>query len=125
MRRLLLGLALALLLAGCGQVEAEPPVEDPEETEEYAALIAATPVAQVEGETISPDGRFEVRTEGASGEYVSGVQPPEFLQIVDRETGEALWQGPGLAVAVRALVPGGRVPRPGVQRPDLERHYHL
>lgn len=89
-------LALVLLLAGCGQAEttAEPP-EEMGETDEYEALIAATPVAQVEGEAVSPDGRFEVRAEGASGEYVSGVQPPEFLQIVDRETGEVLWQDQG------------------------------
>ena len=96
MRKLLLGLALALLLAGCGQSgTTEEPPEETGDTDEYEALIAATPVAQVEGEAVSPDGRFEVRAEGASGEYVSGVQSPEFLQIVDRETGEALWQDMG------------------------------
>ncbi|WP_295733705.1 hypothetical protein [uncultured Oscillibacter sp.] len=96
MRKLLLGLALALLLAGCGQSgTTEEPPEETGDTDEYEALIAATPVAQVEGEAVSPDGRFEVRAEGASGEYVSGVQSPEFLQIVDRETGEVLWQDMG------------------------------
>lgn len=88
-------LAMVVLLAACGQAEAGSPMEETEETDEYAALVAATPVAGVEGKTVSPDGRFEVRTEGASGEYVSGVQPPEFLQIMDRETGEVLWQDYG------------------------------
>lgn len=96
MRKLLLGLALILLLAGCGQAgTAEEPPEETGEMDEYEALVASTPVAQVEGEAISPDGRFEVRAEGAGGEYVSGIQPPEFLQIVNRETGEVLWQDQG------------------------------
>lgn len=95
MKRRLWVLAMMLLLAACGQAEAGSPMEETEETDEYAALVAATPVAEVEGETVSPDGRFEVRAEGASGEYVSGIQPPEYLQIIDRETGEVLWQDHG------------------------------
>ena len=105
MKRLLGVLALVLLLAACGQAKmaetppeeakTEAPAETPEEVDEYEALIAATPVAQVAGEPLSPDGRFEARAEGASGEYVSGIQPPEYLQIIDRETGEVLWQDHG------------------------------
>lgn len=95
MRKLLFGLALVVLLAGCGQTRAKPPPKEEEEPDEYEVLISATPVAEVEGEAVSPDGRFEVRTRGASGQYVSGVQPPEFLQIVNRETGEVLWQNQG------------------------------
>lgn len=53
------------------------------EAAEYRALLEATPLAQVEGETLSPDGRFEVRTTGKSEMYVSGYVVPEFLQIVD------------------------------------------
>ncbi len=105
MKRLLGVLALVLLLAACGQAKmsemppeeakTEAPAEMPEEVDEYEALIAAAPVAQVAGEPLSPDGRFEARAEGASGEYVSGIQPPEYLQIIDRETGEVLWQDHG------------------------------
>lgn len=98
MKRLIGVLALLLLLAACGQagtVEAPPEEPPAEETDGYEALIASTPVAQVEGEAVSPDGRFEIRTQGASGEYVSGIQPPEYLQIINRETGEVLWQDHG------------------------------
>ena len=38
----------------------------------------AAPVAQVEGETLSPNGRFQVRTAGKSEMYVSGYVVPEF-----------------------------------------------
>ena len=94
-RRLWVLTVMLLLLAACGQAEAGLPMKETEETDEYAALVATTPVAGIEGEAVSPGGRFEVRAEGASGEYVSGIQPPEFLQIVDRETGEVLWQDHG------------------------------
>ncbi|MFR3922986.1 MAG: hypothetical protein ACLTYN_14550 [Dysosmobacter welbionis] len=47
------------------------------------------------GETLSPNGRFQVRTAGKSEMYVSGYVVPEFLQIVDTETGELLWQDQG------------------------------
>lgn len=94
MKRLAIVLALLLLLPACGQAgTTESP--SPDEAVDYEALAAATPVAQAEGETVSPDGRFEARAVGASGDYISGVQPPEFLQIVDRETEEVLWQDHG------------------------------
>lgn len=83
-------LCLLLLLTGCG-VQAS----GTEEAGDSEVPLQDAPVAQVEGETVSPDGRFEVRTEGKSGQYVSGIQPPEFLQVVDRETGEVLWQDMG------------------------------
>lgn len=84
-------LSFCLLLSGCGQ-RAET---DHKGDSHYEALVTDAPVAQVEGVTVSPDGRFEVRGEGESGEYISGIQPPEFLQIVNRQTGEILWQDQG------------------------------
>ena len=61
----------------------------------YEEIPANTPTAQVEGETISPNGRFEVRAEGRSDPYVSGVVTPEKLQVVDRETGAVKWEDQG------------------------------
>lgn len=89
MKKRLVIMMLLLLLPSCGQAET------PEEPDAYESLIAATPVAEVEGKPVSPDGRFEVRAQGASGQYISGIQPPESIQIVDRETGEVLWQDMG------------------------------
>lgn len=84
-RKSLLILSLLLLLTACGQ---SPPVPPDDAFPSY-------PVAPVEGETVSPDGRFEIRVEGKRGQPVSGIQPPEFLQIIDRETKEVLWQDQG------------------------------
>lgn len=61
----------------------------------YEELLVSTPAAELEGEPVSPNGRFAVRTVGTSDTYVSGVVAPEALQIVDRETGEVLWEDMG------------------------------
>ena len=61
----------------------------------YGELLANTPTAEPEGETVSPNGRLEVRTAGRSDLYVSGVVVPKALQIVDRETGEVKWEDQG------------------------------
>ena len=99
-------LALAVVTAVTVGVEYPQMAAQQREAAEYRALLEATPLAQVEGETLSPDGRFEVRTTGQSEMYVSGYVVPEFLQIVDTETGEILWQEPGGALAVGAVVSG-------------------
>ena len=65
------------------------------QAEAYEALLDTLPLAQLEGEPVSANGRFEVRTTGKSEMYVSGYVVPEFLQIADTETGEILWQEPG------------------------------
>lgn len=89
------------MLAGCGAngmstvvvvTKSEMEIED---ESAYAQLLENTPVAEVEGEPLSPNGRYEVVVEGASKNYVSGVRPPEFLRIVDTTSGEVLWEDMG------------------------------
>ena len=70
-------------------------VTQPGEDDEYVQLLERTPVAEVEGEPVSPDGRYQVLTTGASEDYVSGVRLPEALQIVNTETDEVLWEDMG------------------------------
>lgn len=87
---------LALTAAGIGLAGAMPD----KQTEEFAAyeeLPDAVPVAKIEGEALSPSGRFEVRTVGASDLYVSGLRVPEEIQIVDTRTGEVRWSDSGYA----------------------------
>lgn len=73
----------------------ERPEETPGEWAAYEALLDASPVAELEGEPVSPDGRFQIRTVGKSDLYVSGLVPPERLQIADASTGEILWEDMG------------------------------
>ena len=94
-RRIFGVLALAVITAVTAGVASPQMAAQRQETAEHRALLEATPVAQVEGETLSPNGRFQVRTAGKSEMYVSGYVVPEFLQIVDTETGELLWQDQG------------------------------
>ena len=94
-RRIFGVLALAVITVVTAGVASPKMAAQRQETAEYQAPLEATPVAQVEGETLSPNGRFQVRTAGKSEMYVSGYVVPEFLQIVDTETGELLWQDQG------------------------------
>ena len=61
----------------------------------YVELLANTPLAELEGETVSPNGSLEARTIGASENVVSGLRIPEALQIVDTRTGEVNWEDGG------------------------------
>ena len=85
------------LLAGCGADDTSTAVvvTQPGEGEEYVRLLERTPVSEVEGEPVSPDGRYQVLTTGASEDYVSGVRLPETLRIVNIETDEVLWEDTG------------------------------
>ena len=94
-RRIFGVLALAVITAVTAGVASPKMAAQRQETAEHRALLEAAPVAQVEGETLSPNGQFQVRTAGKSEMYVSGYVVPEFLQIVDTETGELLWQDQG------------------------------
>ena len=87
-------LVTVLTVWSAGDVSALPEAA-PEGEQTYVQLLAAAPVAQVEGEAVSPNGRYKVRTAGASDSYVSGVRIPEALQIVNIHSGEVMWEDVG------------------------------
>ena len=101
---LLAATAIVACIAGPGPVEEQstPPKG------EAVQVLCSTPVARVEGELRSPDGRFQVQAAGASGQYVSGVQPPEFVQVVDAKTGDVLWQDQGWVTQTALWPPDSR-----------------
>ena len=70
-RRIFGVLALAVITAVTAGVASPQMAAQRQETAEYQAPLEAAPVAQVEGETLSPNGRFQVRTAGKSEMYVS------------------------------------------------------
>lgn len=112
-RAMCLLLIFCLLLTGCSerkqeQTQQEPAKQEelptrqeqngessPEESQEPTTETQQDPVEQasaLEGILISPDGRFEVRTEGTGSLYANGMSAPEFLQVTDTESGEVLWE---------------------------------
>lgn len=102
-REQIIGLCVLLLLTAGGILAAsaqENSLSDGERA--YQELLEAAPLAAVEGETVSPDERFLVRTVGETDFYVSGVRVPEKVQVVDRSTEEVLWETDGM-VAQQAL----------------------
>ena len=101
---LLAATAIVACIAGPGPVEEQstPPKG------EAVQVLCSTPVSRVEGELRSPDGRFQVQAAGASGQYVSGVQPPEFVQVVDAKTGDVLWQDQGWVTQTALWSPDSR-----------------
>ena len=76
-------------LVSCQTQADEPPAEDND----------AQQVSPLEGDVLSPDGKYEVRLTG-SPEGVStssdGLTPPESVQIVDVQSNEVLWECDGL-----------------------------
>ncbi len=114
-------LALAVVTAVTVGAEFPKTAAQRQEAAEYRALLEATPLAQVEGEALSPDGRFRVETAGRTDLYVSGLVVPEFLQV--RET--ASWRDAvadaGPTDPERRMVPGRPVPCPGPFHPYPER----
>lgn len=96
----LLLLTMGAVLGDPGPSAGEDALSDGERS--YQELLEAAPLAKVEGEAVSPDGRFLVRAEGETDLYVSGVPVPGKIQVVDSGTGEALWETEGM-VAQQAL----------------------
>ena len=101
-------LVLAVLTAVTAGVEYPKTAAQRQEAAEYRALLEATPLAQVEGEALSPDGRFRVETAGRTDLDVSGLVVPEFLQVRETATGAMLWQMPGQLTQNAAWSPDGR-----------------
>jgi len=112
MKRLtILLLIFCLLMTGCSQKQEpqqeEPPVQDqetvqapvevPEEPPAEEPRPTPEPVSesQLEGELLSPDGRFAVSVEGTGNLYANGLSAPEHLRVTDAESGEVLWETEG------------------------------
>ena len=66
-------LALAVITAVTAGAASPKTAAQRQEAAEYRALLEAAPVAQVEGETLSPNGQFQVRDRGTDVTmYISG-----------------------------------------------------
>lgn len=100
---------LAVTAGAIGYTASRQAAEQAEEEAAYQALLDAAPAAEVVGEPVSPNGRFEVRTVGESGLWISGVRIPEALQIVDTETGEVVWEDTGYVSQSALWSPGNNL----------------
>lgn len=86
------------MLSGCGADDTSTTVvvtQPKPEDAEYVQLLERTPDAKVEGGCLSPDGAYQILTEGAGDDYVSGIRVPEALKIVNTANGEILWEDMG------------------------------
>lgn len=95
----LLSLLLALSLTSCAAQTIPEPTPEPE--------APAITVAPIEGQALSPDGKWEVLQEGVSeGVTSGGLYPCETVKLVDRDSGEVLWEEGG-AYQIHAAWPEG------------------
>ena len=100
---------LAVTAGAIGYTASRQAAEQAEEEAAYQALLDAAPAAELVGEPVSPNGRFEVRTVGESDLWISGVRIPEALQIVDTETGEVVWEDTGYVSQSALWSPGNNL----------------
>ena len=107
MKRLLCVFIL-LLLTACGQQKTiEPPEQEisPSKTQtepEYPPEDDSIRAAALEGEPLSPDGRFLARVKGHSeGAAAAGLYPADTVQITDAETGKETAFTPNLFSGLR------------------------
>ena len=107
-RRILGILILVVLTAVTVGTDYPDMAERRKEAERYRALLDTTPLAQVEGEILSPDGRFRVETADRTGIYISGLIVPEVLRVAEEGTGAVLWKMPGQLTQSAAWSPDGR-----------------
>lgn len=100
----LFALALCLTLSGCAGEPAEVPAQPGTEPATEAQVLT---VAPIEGQTVSPDGKWEVVQEGVNeGVTAGGLSPCEVVRIVNTETGAVLWEEEG-AYQLHAAWPEG------------------
>ena len=94
---LLILAALAALF--CSNLVSCQSRQEPSSAEEAEQDIV-TPKGQVvplEGQAISPNGKYEVRLVGRNDGMISaGLAPPESVQVCDTQTDEVLWECEGL-----------------------------
>lgn len=84
-------LTLCLALTACARTA--PPTSPEESPAQEPAAITVTPIA---GETVSPDGKWEVILDGVNEGITSGgLYPSETVKIVARDSGEVLWEDSG------------------------------
>lgn len=107
-RRILGVMALAVITAVTVGAEFPETAAQRQEAAEYRALLEAAPVAQVEGEPLSPNGQFRVETAGRTDQYISGWIVPEFLQVTSMDSGAVLWQDQGWLTQSAAWSPDSR-----------------
>lgn len=100
---------LAVTAGAIGISARQAAAEAARQAEAYEALLDTLPLAQLEGEPVSPNGRYEIRTVGESGLYISGVRIPEALQIEDTETGEVVWEDTGYVSQSTLWSPGNNL----------------
>jgi len=93
-------LILCLSLTACAQTVPAAPPDNPDEP-------PAITVVPIEGDAVSPDGKWEIVQEGINeGATSGGLYPCERVKIVNRDSGEVLWEADG-AYLIHAAWPEG------------------
>ena len=85
----LISAVICLMLTACAAQQPAPPAELPIEP-------PAITVAPIEGDVISPDGKWEVILSGVNEGITSGgLYPCETVKVINRDSGEVLWEEEG------------------------------
>lgn len=100
---------LAVTAGAIGYTASRQAAEQAAEEAAYQAYLNTLPLAQLEGEGLSPGGRFRAQTVGKSDQDVSGVRVPEAIQIVNTATGEVLWEDMGYPYQSVSWSPGNNL----------------
>lgn len=107
--RIIGAIMLLAVTAGAIGLSARQAAEAARQAEAYEAFLDTLPLAQLEGEPVSPNGRYEIRTVGESDLAVSGVRVPETLQLVNTQTGAVVWEDMGYPYQSVSWSPGNNL----------------